>query len=165
MWLDASRSPLACELDTFPAPCVDVVSIHDPVAVALFGQEALAVLGEVRINGVAGDDRVEVRSATIGLRAQYSTEALSLLLPGAECAGDLNRHGGFWQVDGEVGNLAHHKDGDLPIAEGLEEPFALLNGRSAAVVHGDSLVVPYGMSDWRIRFATVQLTDLISALS
>jgi predicted GH43/DUF377 family glycosyl hydrolase len=34
-----------------------------------------------------------------------------------------------------------------------------------AVVHGDSLVVPYGMSDWRIRFATVQLTDLISALS
>ena len=34
-----------------------------------------------------------------------------------------------------------------------------------AVVHGESLVIPYGMSDWRIRFATVQLTDLISALS
>jgi predicted GH43/DUF377 family glycosyl hydrolase len=34
-----------------------------------------------------------------------------------------------------------------------------------AVVHGDALVIPYGMSDWRIRFATVQLTDLISALS
>ena len=34
-----------------------------------------------------------------------------------------------------------------------------------AVVHGDALVIPYGMSDWRIRFATVQLADLISALS
>ncbi|MEY2989206.1 MAG: hypothetical protein RLZZ163_122 [Actinomycetota bacterium] len=34
-----------------------------------------------------------------------------------------------------------------------------------AVVHGGSLVIPYGMSDWRIRFATVQLTELISALS
>lgn len=34
-----------------------------------------------------------------------------------------------------------------------------------AVVHGDALVIPYGVSDWRIRFATVQLADLISALS
>jgi predicted GH43/DUF377 family glycosyl hydrolase len=34
-----------------------------------------------------------------------------------------------------------------------------------AVVHGDALVIPYGVSDWRIRFGTVQLTDLMSALS
>ena len=39
----------------------EVVGVDDPVGVALLGQEALAVGGEVRVDGVAGDDRVEAR--------------------------------------------------------------------------------------------------------
>lgn len=33
-----------------------------------------------------------------------------------------------------------------------------------AVLHESNLVIPYGMSDWRIRFATVQLADLVEAM-
>lgn len=34
-----------------------------------------------------------------------------------------------------------------------------------ALIHGDSVVIPYGMSDWRIRFASLQLEDLLNAMS
>ena len=42
-----------------------------------FGQ---AVLGEVLVDGVAGDDRVEVRGASVGLGPQQPAEPLGLLL-------------------------------------------------------------------------------------
>lgn len=34
-----------------------------------------------------------------------------------------------------------------------------------AVVHGDGLVIPYGMSDWRIRFATIDVNQLVTAMA
>lgn len=37
------------------------IGIQDGVAVALFSQEPLPVLGEVLIDGVAGDERIEAR--------------------------------------------------------------------------------------------------------
>ena len=43
----------------------DVVGVDDPVGVALLGQEPLPVLGEVGVDGVAGDDRVEARGALV----------------------------------------------------------------------------------------------------
>jgi len=33
-----------------------------------------------------------------------------------------------------------------------------------SLIHRDRLVIPYGVSDWRIRFATVELTELLNAL-
>lgn len=33
-----------------------------------------------------------------------------------------------------------------------------------ALVHGGRLVMPYGISDWRIRFASVDLGELVNAL-
>ena len=42
---------------------VQRVRVEDRVAVALLGEEALAVLREVLVDGVAGDERVEVRGA------------------------------------------------------------------------------------------------------
>jgi predicted GH43/DUF377 family glycosyl hydrolase len=34
-----------------------------------------------------------------------------------------------------------------------------------AIVHGERLLIPYGMSDWRIRFASIHVNDLVSAMS
>ena len=64
----------------------EVLGVDDPVGVALLGEEALPVLGELGVDGVAGDDRVEVRGLALGLGAQQPAEPLRLLLPGAERA-------------------------------------------------------------------------------
>ena len=48
----------------------DVVGVDYAVGVALFGEEALAVGGEVLVQGVAGDDAVEAGGASAGLGAQ-----------------------------------------------------------------------------------------------
>src|ERR1700712_2787424 len=105
--------------------------IHDAVGVALLGEEALPVLGEVGVDGVAADDGVEARRLRLALRSQQATEALCLLLPGAEAARDLDRHGGLGEVDGEVRHLRHHEQVDLALAEGGVEPLALLDRRLA----------------------------------
>ena len=34
-----------------------------------------------------------------------------------------------------------------------------------ALIHADRLTIPYGISDWRIRFASVAMSDLLSAIS
>jgi hypothetical protein len=59
---------------------LEVVCVDDFVAVALLGKEALTVLSEVLVNGVASNQGVEVGSATVGLWAQKSAEALSFFL-------------------------------------------------------------------------------------
>src|SRR4051794_241423 len=108
-----------------------VVGVADGVGVPLLGQEALAVGGEVGVDGVAADDRVEVRGLALGLRAEQSAEPLRLLLAGAERARHLDRHLGGREVDGEVGDLGHHEQVDLARAESVEEPLSLLDrGRS-----------------------------------
>src|SRR3954463_11618140 len=58
----------------------DVVRVDDPVGVALLGEEPLPVGGEVGVDGVAGDDGVEVRGAPVTLGSQHPAEALGLLL-------------------------------------------------------------------------------------
>ena len=58
----------------------DVVGVDDPVGVALLGQEPLPVLGEVGVDGVARDDRVEPCGTLVRLGAQQPAEALGLLL-------------------------------------------------------------------------------------
>src|SRR5262245_838496 len=84
----------------------DLALIEDFVCVALFGQEHLAVVGEVEFAGVAGHERVEVGVALAGrLRPQDATQPLRLLLPRAERSGHLNQHVRVRQVDGEVADL------------------------------------------------------------
>ena len=67
-----------------------------------------------------------MRGPPIRLRTQDATQALRLLLARAEGAGDLNRHIGIGQVNGEVGDLGHHQTLDLALAELVVELLALL---------------------------------------
>src|SRR5260370_1073279 len=109
----------------------DVVGVDDAVGVALLGQEALAVGGVVLVEGVAGDDRVEAGTGPGGLGAEHPAQALRLLLPRAVRPRDLDRDGGLRQVDGEVGDLRHHEDRDLPGPERVEQPLPFLAPRLA----------------------------------
>lgn len=59
---------------------LNVGCVQDRVGVALLGEETLAVLSEVLVDGVACDERVERRSEVLGLGAQQAAEALGLLL-------------------------------------------------------------------------------------
>src|SRR5690606_26931705 len=108
-----------------------LVGIQDRVAVALLRQEALAVLREVLVDGVAGHERVEVGGQPRLLRPQQPPEALRLLLAGAERARHLDRDRGLRQVDREVGDLRHHEHLRRSVAELLVEPLALGHGRRA----------------------------------
>ena len=85
------------------------------------------MLGEVRVDGVAGDDRVEPRRALVLLGAQQPAEPLGLLLPGPERAGHLDRDRGRGQVDGEVRDLGDDQQVDLAVPERVEQPLALLD--------------------------------------
>ena len=49
--------------------------IHDAVGVALLGEEALPVLGEVGVDGVAADDRVEAGGLAVRLRVAAAGRA------------------------------------------------------------------------------------------
>src|SRR6185436_10032612 len=82
-----------------------LVRLHDPVAIALLGQEELAVVGEIELLGVAGDQSIEVRLAPIGLGAQDAAEALGLLLARPEGARDLDEQLGVGQVEREVADF------------------------------------------------------------
>ena len=81
--------------------------------------------GVVGVEAVAGDHRVEDRAATVVLGPQQPAQPLRLLLAGAERAGDLHRHRGFRQVDGEVGHLRDHQRGDLTAPERVEQGLSL----------------------------------------
>ncbi len=77
-------------------------AVDDPVGVPLLSQEPLPMGGEVLVDGVAGDDGVEVRLVAVGLRAQHAAEALGLLLARAEGARHLDGDGRLRQVDGSA---------------------------------------------------------------
>src|SRR5688572_2513678 len=64
--------------------------VHDRVRVALLGEEALPVLREVLVDGVARDERVERRRDARLLRAQQAAESLRLLLARPERPGHLD---------------------------------------------------------------------------
>ena len=87
----------------------ELVGVEDRVAVALLGEEALAVLREVLVDGVARDERVEVGRQARLLRAQQAAEALGLLLARAERPGHLDGDGRLGQVDREVRDLADRR--------------------------------------------------------
>src|SRR5207249_7204167 len=72
------------------------------VAIALFGEEELAVVGKIHFARVTSDERVEVRWLRTVLGTKNSTEPLRLLLATAERARHLNHDVGIRQVDGEV---------------------------------------------------------------
>ncbi len=57
-----------------------VIRVHDAVAVALFREEALPVLGEIGVDGVARHDGVEVRRPPVRLGSQNPTESLCFFL-------------------------------------------------------------------------------------
>src|SRR5882757_2001419 len=98
-----------------------VVRVHDPVGVALFGQETLPVCGEVLVDGVPGDHRVEAGLVPVGLGPQHPAEPLRLLLAGAERPRDLDGDRRLGQVDREVRDLGHHQHRDLALPERLEK--------------------------------------------
>ena len=54
----------------------DIVCVSNGVAVALFGEEGLAVSGKFLFAGIARDEGVKVGEAAIGFGAQYAPEAL-----------------------------------------------------------------------------------------
>src|ERR1700712_2787789 len=105
-WMFSSRrtSCLVTE-QAYEARGSEIGRIHDAIGVALLGEEALPVLGEVGVDGVAADDRVEAGGPLVGLGAQQPAQPLGLLLARAEAAGDLDGHRRLGQVDGEVGDL------------------------------------------------------------
>src|SRR4029079_13431820 len=59
----------------------EVGGVGDRVGVALLGEEALTVLGELRVYGVAGDDRVDPRRPPVLLRTEQPAQPLGLFLP------------------------------------------------------------------------------------
>jgi hypothetical protein len=67
-----------------------VLGVHDAVAVPLFGEEALPVGREVSVDGVTRHHGIEARGRPLRLGSQQPAKALRLLLPRAECAGDLD---------------------------------------------------------------------------
>src|SRR3954447_21599543 len=95
----ATSSPRSPAVLRTPRSGGEVLGVHDPVGVALLGEEALTVLGELRVDGVAGDHRVEPGGLAGGLGAQQPAQPLRLLLAGPEGARDLDRHLGRGQVD------------------------------------------------------------------
>ena len=101
--------------------------VDDAVGVPLLGEEPLTVLGEVGIDGVAGDDGVEVGRTAVLLRPQDPAQPLGLLLTRPEGAADLDGDAGLGQVDGEVRHLADDQYTRVTVAEARKEPFALSN--------------------------------------
>src|SRR5699024_7219358 len=56
------------------------VRVVDGVRVTLFGEKTLPMCGVIGVDGVAGNDRIEMRLVPVGLRAQQPAEPLRLLL-------------------------------------------------------------------------------------
>ena len=99
--------------------------VEDLVAVALLGQEELAMVGEVHLAGVAGHQGVEARGLLALLGAEDPAQPLGFLLAAAERARDLDHHVGVGQVDGEVADLREDQPADRPVAEPAVEVLAL----------------------------------------
>ena len=97
----------------------DFFVVEDEVAVALFGQEALAVGAVFLIHRLLADDGVEVGLPPIGFGAQDAAQALCFFLPRAKGPRDLDGDTGIGQVDGEVGDFRDDQCGDFAFAEFL----------------------------------------------
>ena len=68
----------------------EVVLVEDRVGVALLGEEALPVLGELRVDGVARDDGVDVREAdVVAVEAVCLVDELEAVVAGLD-EGDVD---------------------------------------------------------------------------
>src|SRR5579875_1393999 len=67
------------------------LGVFDGVAIALLRQEQLAVGRELLVAGVARDDGIEARGATVSFGAQQPSQPLRFFLARAERAGNLDR--------------------------------------------------------------------------
>src|SRR5437867_1126573 len=70
----------------------DFAFVQDRVAVALLGEEHLAVVGEVELAGVTGDEGIERRGPAVGFGAEDAAESLGFFLSAAERAGHLDQY-------------------------------------------------------------------------
>lgn len=131
--------------------CPDVLGVHDAVGITLLGQEPLPFGGEVLVERVAGNQRVEACGPAVLLGPQEPAQALRLLLPGAEGTGNLDRDGGFREVDGEIRHLGHHQSLELALPEGIKE---FLAGLDAGFALDQGSVQPFGN--------LIQLVDVLS---
>ena len=92
-------------------------AIDDGVAVALFGQEQLAVMGEIQFTGVAGHHRVEMGALPARLGAEDASQPLGLFLARTERAGNLDQHIGIRQVDGKIPHFGQYQIAYLAAAK------------------------------------------------
>src|SRR5271166_2715685 len=99
--------------------------VHDLIAIALLGQEELAMMGKVHFAGVTGDERVKAGGLLSFLGTKDSPQPLGLFLAAAECAGDLDHHVGVGKIDGEIANLRQDEPADRPGAEAPIQVFAI----------------------------------------
>ena len=83
--------------------------VHDLIAVSLFGQEELAVMGEIHLAGVAAHKSVERGRSLAFFGAEDPAQPLRFFLPAAERARNLDHDIGIGQVDGEVADLGEDK--------------------------------------------------------
>ena len=65
---------------------LNFTSINDAIGITLLGQEALAVLGKILIDGVARNHRIETSATAVCFRAQDSTKALGFFLARTKCS-------------------------------------------------------------------------------
>src|SRR4029453_4117879 len=99
-----------------------VLSVENAIRVALLGEEALAVCGEVGVHRVPGDYGVEPCGRALRLGPEQAPQPLRLFLSGPEGPGHLDRYLRGRQVNREVGDLADDEQLHLALPEGLVEP-------------------------------------------
>ena len=105
-----------------------VVRVDDPVGVALLGQEPLAVRGELLVDGVAGDDRVEA-----GGRGRRPWAAAPGRAAAPPPGGSRTSRTPGSRRSPRAGRSRSSRPCDTtsvvisPVAERLEEPLALLD--------------------------------------
>ena len=93
------------------------MTVADGVAVALLGEEQLAIDSELLISRIAGDDRVEVRERTVGFGTEDASEPLGFFLTRAEGARYLNRDIRIGEVNCKIGDLGNDEQFNLALAE------------------------------------------------
>src|SRR5216684_6287498 len=105
--------------------CQQHFGILDYIAVALFGQEKLAIGGKFLVTSVAGYDRVEVCQAPIALGTENASQALSFFLPRTKGARNLNSNIRVRQVNGKICHFADHQSLEFTPPELVIQFFAL----------------------------------------
>src|SRR5262249_20183470 len=113
------------ELPGLPNRSQDFGGVLDAVAVALLGEEELAVMGKLQLARVAGHERVKMGEVAVRLGTQDAAQTLRFLLARTERAGHLNEHIGIRQIDGEIPHLRQNELPNLALAKSAVQVFAV----------------------------------------